>query len=354
MATNLFERMMKKSADLSRVKTPARVQNYANAKELEKKMKKVVASGGQAPIPLVAQNTKYDAFLKANKKRNKEIDKRVKNSIDDYKNYESVATNPNYFDEKQQKRFDELSENYTNLTQEQLNEYNQLLAKKRKLVDSNRLFNMINDNMKIGHIYFNSNDLPNVPSLSNQKNITRFHTTKMKNIPSIYKQGLLSDESGKGFGKMLIKDGATSDDLTGVYTTSRHPFGNTFDTYAPVYSDDVTLQLDIPKEKYKNLSTLYENPEQNYVIDFNDGRGSLLQTIAQGGRTDIFEDNLSPTFLKGGFDDSGQFSNMEALIKNYKCNDDCDDWYQALYDNDFVDADGDWNETLFEKLRKRK
>lgn len=212
--------------------------------------------------------------------------------------------------------------------------------------------------------------VPNVDILvpSNVQNISRKHTTKMANLPYIAKQGLVPNKGGKGFGEVLLGYGADADDIGGVYTTSREPFPKNIEsfknpgdvnefkenTYAPYESDKITLNIEIPKDKYRRMSRMETNPEEDFVLNFDEDHGSLLQTVQNGGRTDIFEDKIPPQFIKSGTDYNERTKSLEDIIKDYRCNDDCDDWYDALTQTGFVNRNGDWNEAMFDKVFRGK
>lgn len=212
-------------------------------------------------------------------------------------------------------------------------------------------------------------NLPNIDNIakSNVDDIIRFHTTDATNIPYIYKDGLRADKGGDGFGGCLrIRYGVDPDAIGGVYTTSRHPFNwrggvddeRFMDTYTPS-EGQATLQLNIPKKDYRKLNRMEHNPEEDLVQSFDGDHGSLLQTIQNGGRTDIFEQNLKPKYITSAINENGKAQSIEDFIKNYQCDDDCDEWFDALRETGLIkydpelDIDG-WNEPLFAKLRNRK
>lgn len=143
--------------------------------------------------------------------------------------------------------------------------------------------------------------------------LTRFHTTKTKNVPSILKEGL-TPRMGGGF-QDNISDWNAHKRQLGVFTSARAPLGvldsrywptaqqNGFSigSYIPWSEEEVTLRLEIPKEDYRNLRRAKSNNE--VVGNYHNGNDVYdetidLEAIPSGGRTDIFEDNLNPEWIK--------------------------------------------------------
>lgn len=144
--------------------------------------------------------------------------------------------------------------------------------------------------------------------------ITRFHTTMAKNVPSILATGL-EPRIGGGF-QDNIADWASHKRQLGVFTSARAPLGildskywddagkNGFSigsSYMPWSEQEVTMRLEIPKDRYRSLRRALQNNEvkDNYH-DGNDVYDDTieLEAIPSGGRTDIFEDRLEPSWIK--------------------------------------------------------
>ena len=150
---------------------------------------------------------------------------------------------------------------------------------------------------------------------SRKPSITRYHTTSIKSVPSIYESGLRVDKGGTGFSSSMIDDrDLDAGDFAQIFTTSRPPFGTNLPTYSPT-NNSVTLKLKIPKEVYRNAKISKNNPEILFGYEEGmGGRGGLLETVQNGGRTDIFEEKIKPEYIEGVYDNKGNYYTIEDYM----------------------------------------
>lgn len=183
-----------------------------------------------------------------------------------------------------------------------------------------------------GKKYLRENEMEHRPSTpkysvmmrpSNQEFIKRYHTTNIKNLPSILENGL---EPRKGGGYMNNLPVGHPGRVKGVFTESRGPFTNgpRYEPYGAMES--VKLEMDIPKKEYVTNERLPFNPEtqSNQSLKFKVPHRNQLNTIQTGGRTDIFTKKIEPKnikkiWLEGDYDVIG-FTPQEFAFDKDACN----------------------------------
>lgn len=160
--------------------------------------------------------------------------------------------------------------------------------------------------------------------------IRRFHGTSVENAERIRREGLKANPPNRNRGHSWLSD---TPGYAGVYTTVNPAFGY----FDPTYEDNALVVLDLPKSWYKNASrsaTNVELPEpppklkrwdaqslQDAIAKYNNSDGGTgnkynlpegwddsptailedyraIVPIQQGGRVDIFKQDIPPEFIK--------------------------------------------------------
>ena len=208
---------------------------------------------------------------------------------------------------------------------------------------------------------FSSSSLP-LP----QGFIRRFHGTSVENAERIQREGLKLNPPKRHLANDWL---AATPDYEGIYTTVNPTFGY----FDPTYEDNALVILDLPKPWYKNASRSATNPElpvpppklkrwderglKDAIDEYNNMGGGeynrynlpegwddsptgiledyrAIVPIQQGGRVDIFKQDIPPEFIKeiiipeGPPPDHTKFKTLIDPDRNLS-------WDNIIFGNDF-------------------